>query len=334
VAFEPALGWAALHTHTEELSAAGAVISSDYGNLTGAKVTLILELPPGVDEQITMLRVPARVTSSEPMPQQGRYRHDVVFVRSPNDRLSVLDKYFGDQPAPPAPAAPQLSHLDKLKALAQQKLAEEKAKQKLAEEKAQQRADSADDLIDKALRQTYEYFKELVAQLNVVKPEFPTQYAIAGVPEFRGLSWSKGHADCFYAREIASKHKPLDRVCLNFELSGGEPIQLSREYPASERLKRLLNDSKIEFTASDVYSARGSLESVKFEVPRALDAGVQLTAKYDLGKIQLNTTHIAGFGIMQWMVAPEAISEASLNEFSGFILGEVRVLKLLLRQGT
>ncbi len=333
VAFEPALGWPVLHTQAAYLSAAGAVISSDLGNLTGAKITLILELPPGVDEQTTVLRVPARVTSSLRIPQQDRYRHDLEFVRSPNDRLDILDKYFAGQSAPqasPAAAAePPVSHLDKLKALAQQKLAQEKAKQHLAGAAAS----AADELIDKALRQTYAYFKELVEQLNVLKPEFPRQYAIAGVPEFGGLSWGGGRADSFYVRTTVAKDQRLERVSLNFVLSGGAPIQLEREFPASDRLKRLLSDSKIEFTAREVYNARGSLESVRFELPRAVDASVQLTARYESGKIQLNTTHIAGFGVMQRLVAPEAIDEASLNELSGFILGETRVLKLLLQQG-
>lgn len=335
------------------MSATGAVITSDYGNLTGAQITLILDLPPGVDAQTTVLRVPARVTSSDRIPQQERYRHDLVFVRSPNDRLGILDKYFGGQPAPQAPAAPAspaesipqapLSHLDKLKALAQQKLAEEKAKQKLIEEQAQQKqaadkapapAIPAEELIDKALRQTYAYFKELVEQLNVVKPAFPKQYAIAGVPEFGGLSWDGGRADCFFTRETAIKRERMERVSLNFVLSGGDPIQLEREYPASDRLKSLLTDSKVTFTAREVYNARGSLERVKFEVPRTVDASVQLTARFETGKIQLNTTHIAGFGAMQRMVSPEAISEASLNEFSGFILGETRAQMPQLLQGS
>ena len=74
VAFDPALGWPVLHTHTLALSATGAVISSDYGNLTGAKITLILESPPGIDEQTTMFRVPAKVTSSVRMPQGDHFQ--------------------------------------------------------------------------------------------------------------------------------------------------------------------------------------------------------------------------------------------------------------------
>jgi hypothetical protein len=348
VAFNPALGWPVLHTQAEYMSATGAVITSDYGNLTGAQITLILDLPPGVDAQTTVLRVPARVTSTLRIPQQDRYRHDLEFVRAPNDRLDILDRYFSGQaespvlPAPQTPAEPPLSHLDKLKALAQQKLAEEKAQQKLAQEQAQLKegaekpqppAIPADDVIDNALRRTYAYFKELVEQLNVVKPAFPKQYAIAGVPEFGGLSWGGGRAECFFSRETLIKRERMERVSLNFALSGGEPIQLDREYPASDRLKRLLDDSKVPYTKREVYNARGSLERVKFEVPRTVDASVQLTARFETGKIQLNTTHVAGFGAMQRLVAPEAISEASLNELSGFILGEIRAQMPLLLQG-
>jgi hypothetical protein len=325
VAFNPALGWPVLHTLTLDLSATGAAISSDYGNLTGANITLILESPPGIDQQTTMFRVPARVTSSVKMPQGDHFRHDLVFVRTPNDRLGMLEKYLNDYSAAPAAPTPPANHLDKLKALAQKKLAEQQADVPAAI--------STDDLIDKALRLAHEYFKELIEQLNVVKPDFPRQYAIAGVAEFGSFSWGGGSTDGFNARETKTRSNCMERVSVNFVLSGGEPIQLDREYPASDKLKRSLSDCKIEFTAADVYNARGSLERVKFVVPRTVEASVQLTAKFDSGKILLNANNLGGFGAMQQMVAPEAITDASLNEFSGFILGESKALKPLLLQG-
>jgi hypothetical protein len=337
VAFNPALGWPVLHTHTLDLSAAGAAISSDYGNLTGANITLILESPPGIDQQTMMFRVPARVTSSVKMPQGDHFRHDLVFVRSPNDRLGMLEKYLNGpaeapesvaplMPAAPAAPTPPTSQLDKLKALAQKKLAEQKADVPAP-------AVSNDNQIDKALRRAYEYFKELIEQLNVVKPDFPRQYGIAGVAEFGNFSWGGGSADGFNARETKTRSNCMERVSVNFVLSGGEPIQLDREYPASDKLKRLFSDYKIEFTTNDVYNARGSLDRVKFEVPRTVEASVQFTAKFDSGKILLTANNIGGFGAMQQMVAPEAITEASLNEFSGFILGETKALRPLLLQG-
>lgn len=97
---------------------------------------------------------------------------------------------------------------------------------------------------------------------------------------------------------------------------------MDREYPASDRLKTLLNDYKIAFSSEEVRNARGSLERVRLEIPLTVDASLQLTAKFDEGKIQINANHIAGFGTMQRLVAPEVITHATLNELSGFILGE------------
>ncbi|MBM3343150.1 MAG: hypothetical protein FJY56_13710 [Betaproteobacteria bacterium] len=172
------------------------------------------------------------------------------------------------------------------------------------------------------MQQTYDYFKELVEQLNVLKPEFPRQYAVPGVPEFRSLRWDGGRAHGFRGTQVGAQLARLERVALNYVLSGGGPIRLEREYPASDRLKTLLNDYKIAFTAKEQYNARGSLERVNFEVPLTVDAGLQLTAKLDEGKIQINATHIGGFGVMRRLLAPEAITQAALHELSGFILGE------------
>lgn len=195
VTFNPALGWPILRTQTERMSPTGAVICSDHGNLKGVKVTLILESQPDEDGQTIVQRVEARITSSVVMQQQGQYRHELKFVRSTGDRAVALDQEFAVKPqaqvqtTPPTP--PALSHLDKLKALAQQKLAEEQARQQQVEQAARRHpnADTAqpsskatDESIEKALQQTYEYFKELVEQLNVLKPEF------------RSLCWDGGRA--------------------------------------------------------------------------------------------------------------------------------------------
>ena len=334
VAFAPALGRAIAHTQTQDLSASGAAIFSDYADLTGTEVTLLLALPARTGEKApNVLKMRARVVSTVRTPDMAQYRHGLTFIRSPHDGLDDLDAMLTSI-TPQAPSAAVVAaasadpitmstpsrRLNQLKQLAQIRLAEEKANAP---------AISANALINDALERSYRYLKDLAEQLNVVHPDYPKSYAIAGVAEFNGLVWETGRVD-FYTRELSLKTKLYDRVALRFVLSAKKQIHLDREYPASENLRRILTDSKIEFTATEVRNARGYIERITFDFPCKVAASVQFSGQFDMGKILLHTSNVSGFGVVEQILAPEAITEEALDEFSAFILGETKALSPLL----
>lgn len=338
IVFDAALGRPVVHTQTQDLSASGAAVFSEYGDLTGCHVMLLLAHPPRKTEETTkMLKVRARVVSTARTPGMSKYRHGLRFIRSPNDGLEILadtlESIFGaeaprGEPVAAAPvAAPALSaagsRLAQLKQLAQAKLAEGKSITPQVE---------TNDGISDALKRAHQYLKDLAEQLNVLTPAYPKGYAIAGVPEFNGLVWKKGQAD-FHVREMSPTVKRYDRVSLHFWLSGGKQIRIDREYPASEKLKQLLADSKIEFTIQEARNARGSVERSTFVFPCEVVASVLLSGQFGTGKLLLRTSNVSGFGAMEQILAPEAVTDQSLDELTGFILGDSRHLGPLLLRG-
>jgi hypothetical protein len=336
VVFDKAQGKPVVHTQTQDLSVAGAAIFSQYGDLTGSDVTLLLAHPPRKGGQAPkVLKVRAHVASTARTPGMSKFRHGLSFIRSPDDGLATLAEILNStaavtprgEPAAPAPATEPAvsvagSRLAQLKRLAQAKLAQGK---KIDPQVA------IDEHLSDALRRAHRYLKDLAEQLNVVTPAYPRGYAIAGVPEFNGLAWEAGHAD-FHTRESSPTLTLYDWVSLRFRLSGKKQIRVAREYPGSEKLKQLLADCKIDFAKQEARNARGSIERTTFVFPCEVTASLLLLGQFDTGKLLLRTINVSGFGAMEQILAPEAITEESLDELTGFILGESsRLGPLLLR---
>lgn len=331
IAFAAASGKPVVHTETQDISASGVAVLSDHDDLMGATVTVLMAAPSTDGKKVPrMLKIPARVVSTVRTPGMTQYRHGLEFIRAMDDGLNDLEALLQNMPeaapraaAAPMAAAPVTNRLEQLRQLAQSKLAAEQ--ERPLEVPAIVR-------IDGALERTYNYLKDLADQLNVVKPEYPKGYAIAGVPEFSGLAWSSGHAN-FDTRTVVYGEKHYERVILQFLLSANKQIRVEREYPASEKLKRVLTDCRIEFAVKESRNARGSVEHITFDFPCKVAASILFSADVEAGKILLHTSNVSGFGVVQQVLSPDAMTDEALNEFSAFILAETKALGPLLLRG-
>jgi hypothetical protein len=199
------------------------------------------------------------------------------------------------------------------------------AEAKRTEAKPPDRRDELDASLSEALRTAHHYLKDLAEQLNVIKPVYRKTYAIPGFPEFPSLAWEEGKAD-FRMREVTQILKRYDRVSLRFRLSAGKELKVTREYPASEKLKQFLDESGIQYASHDMYHERGATEGTKFIVPCEVKASLVLSNELSLGKVLLRASNVSGFGAMSQLLAPEAIDDESLDELTAFILGETKGL--------
>lgn len=329
VVFDKAHGKPVLHTQTVDLSVGGAAIVTDHGDLSGLVVTVLLAQPgPAGDQPAKMIKVRAQVVSSSASRNPPAYRHGLRFLRAPDDGLDaiegLLQTHAADAPPAPAPAAPAPGgRLAQLRQLAQAKLTEEKKPD--AQEEINRR-------VDEALRRAFEYLKELCEQLNVVKPAYPKGYAIPGVPEFSGLAWASGRAD-FRAREVSPGVKQWEQVTLYVRIANGKKLRVTRESPANARLRQLLTDNKIRFEEREVRDEKGYAKGTNFDFEGEVIASVLFEGDYRTGEILLRTRNVERFGLVEHRLVPEAIDEAAMEEFAGFILGETsRVGPLLLRR--
>ena len=337
VVFDKSDGKPILHTQTEDLSVGGAAIRSNYGDVTGSVITLLLaHTESRSGEAPKILKIRARVVSSVQSPATPGFRHGLSFVQSAEDGLDILAGLLsaaepagpGGQtaaasaPAPAAPSAPAgSSRLEKLKQLAQAKQAE------------QQKPDPQPEIdarVSQAVEKAYRYLKEFTDQLNIVKPAYAKEYAIVGIPNFDGLIWDEGKID-LNTREGTPTTKLFDRFTLQFRLSANKQLRVTRDSPAYEKLNQVLLENKITFSAHEERNERGIVVRASFVLPCEVNATLLLAGNFKTGKLLLRTRNVERFGLLEHVVAPEAITDESLDELTGFILGEsARIGPLLL----
>lgn len=320
------------HTQTIDLSLGGAAIVSDQSGQMGTVITVLLGQPPLRDEdRPKVIKAHALVVSSRKAPSGAGYHLGLSFVSQPGDELSELAALIRDMESSQPPRRSEVtaaessepitanSRLARLKELAQTKLSQQK----------EENRDEINTRVSEALERTYRYLKELVEQLNVVKPTYDKGYTIIGVPDFSGLRWEAGNAD-FHKRQVSPAKQLYERVTLNFRLSGGKQVQVTVDSPANERLKRLLAENRIEFTIKDQLNSRGLVERSTFMFPCEIKASVLMQGNFETGRILLRTINVEHFGVVEHQLDPAAITSDALEEFAGFIIGEERQIGPLL----
>jgi len=215
--------------------------------------------------------------------------------------------------APASPSTPQgSSRLAQLKQLAQ------------AKQTQQQKPDAQPEIdarVSRAVEKAYRYLKEFTDQLNILKPAYPKEYAIVGMPNFDGLIWDQGKIDLL-TRESTPTTKLFDRFTLEFRLSAGRQLRVVRDSPEHEKLKQMLLDNNIAYSSNEERNERGKVARASFVIPCEVKAVLQLAGNFKTGKLLLRTRNVERFGLMEYVVAPEAITDESLDELTGFILGE------------
>ena len=339
VVFDKVDGKPILHTQTQDLSAGGAAVHSSYSDLTGSMVTLLLAQPVRQSgEAPKMLKIRAQVVSSVHSPAMSGFRHGLKFVPSKDDGLGVLTGILATAesarpgagavaaPAPP-PAGPEETFTP-----APGGLLAQLRQAALAKQMEQQKPDPKEQLIPRvsaAVERAHRFLKAFAGQFNLTKPAYAKEYSIAGVPKFDGLKWVDVQAD-FHTREISPAMKAYEQVTLDYRLSANKMLSVTREIPADEKLKQVLQDIKIEFTSQRERNDRGSFVSTKFIIPCEVKASLRLVGNFETGKLLLKTRNVESFGTLEHVLAPEAITEESLSELSRFILGETRRLGPLL----
>jgi len=175
--------------------------------------------------------------------------------------------------------------------------------------------------IHSALGMTYQYLNDLVQQLNILKPPYAKTYSFFGVAEFDEMTWQEGRAD-FRMQEGATDDRYYNQVTLRYRFAAQKQFRVTRENPALEKLSKALFDNNIAFTTEEVRNDRNQVEKATFTFPAEVKAGLLLAANYETGGILLRTRNIERFGITEYQLTPESITQDALDQLAQMILGE------------
>ena len=200
------------------------------------------------------------------------------------------------------------------------------AAQKVADEAARVKAESREEKEDKlseTVQRVYRYFKELVEQLDVLKPDLPHKnYAIHGVPEFTDFAWDVGKVD-LRVRETSPIRKLYTCFTLDYRLSKGRPIlKFERDYPACLKVQQMLKDYAIGHSSRDTRTESGAIIKTTFGVNFEVLCQLVIEGNFDTYRLILRTRNVERFGTQEHVIAAEAITQESLEELTGYLLCE------------
>ena len=366
VVFDPTDGKPTLHTDTQDLSVGGTAVVSPYGDLTGSLATLLLARPIRPEaEPAKVIKLRAQVVSSVQVPSMSGFRHGLQFVPSKDDGLSVLADIINNaesaqrgraqsSPAPaqasapipapvpasrpvpapePAASATPAAESGAFNASPGSLLARlrEAALAKQRQELQPVRKEQYIPLVSAAVERTYRHLQEVVALLDQLKPAYAKAYTLHGMPNFDELKWTSLNLD-FRMRELSPTSRVFEHLTLHYHLTAPKVLSLVREIPADEKLKRMLEDTRIEYSTQQERNARGALVGTKFLMPCEVRAVLHLAGNFETGNLILKFRNVEHFGTAEHVLPAAAFTHESLHELSQFILGESRQIGSLLQK--
>ena len=306
-----------LLTRTEDLSAGGVAVHSRYQDLTGSMVTLLLDRSASGSTALPkLLRIRARVVSTERAPGEETFRHGLGFVRSQDDGLDVIETLIAESGAVAPKDRRQVAREKREQARQQAKEASPAVAQGGSFLQRQAR-------ISAALERAYRYLDDFTSRLNIEKPVYSNTYSMIGVRQFSGLKWEGGSVE-LRKREAASGEEIYEQVSMDFCLASDGKLRVTRDRAGSERLRQVLIDRHVQFTCHDERGARGASGWKTFVLTCKVVAGLQLTGDVESGEIRLNTRNIEEFGEVQYILQPEDLDQESLRELTDRILSNHR----------
>lgn len=184
--------------------------------------------------------------------------------------------------------------------------------------------------IDRALNLVFRYLHELVQQLNIVKPPIARDYVLLNQLALHGLHWQEGFAD--YRRQPESEGALLELVSFTCRLGGAPNIACERDDMSAERFRALLFDLGLSFDSQEFRNEKRLIERVRFEIRGELGVSVRWRADFARGQIGIEARNLERLGSTPYLLAPEAVDQALLDEFGRLLLGQPNRFRELARR--
>lgn len=182
-----------------------------------------------------------------------------------------------------------------------------------------------------SLGAAFHYLNDLIKQLNIVKPAVPKEFIFAGSIVFSGTSWVEGAAD-FRMLPTATEDRLFETMTARFRLSAPRKMRVERDALGVEPLRKQLHDANITFRLEERKNRRSQLEGGLFTIPCEIKAGFLIKADYAANDLVLRTRNIDRFGMMEFRLQAEDLTQATLDELAQMMLGqENQFLKLFRR---
>jgi len=177
---------------------------------------------------------------------------------------------------------------------------------------------ASNDVLEHALKTLFFFLHDVVQQLNIVKPEIPRKYEVAGDAVFSDLVWQEGFSD--YRTRSQSAGAMVELVTLSYQLAAPSNFTIKRDGPAVERMRAVLFDYGLQFTCNEFKNQRSYVERAEFEIRGQIGVSARWKADFAKGVLVLEGRNLERLGSASYTVRPEAVDQELLDEFGRLVL--------------
>lgn len=186
--------------------------------------------------------------------------------------------------------------------------------------------------ISDTLTTGYNYFNDLLANLNELKPEYTGTFLLANVPDIKELTWKEGARAGLEARTSVSGVKVFNQLGVSYTLANPVPLKFTRDAISAPKSTLALKENNIDFSEDVQRNAQGATTGVNFVLPRELRVRMTFTCDDATQKLKLETRNLERIGAMQFEFDLDGLNQALLDQLALMMLGERNTVGKLIRR--
>jgi hypothetical protein len=178
----------------------------------------------------------------------------------------------------------------------------------------------AEQALSNRLLLVRDYFTQLSAQLNVIKPQVARDYPLLGLGVLRGLAWQA--SDVNTRNRGAEAPDQLVRVSLSWLLRGQSVLRCERDPLAADTLRLALREHGLRFEEQPARDELNRLRAQIFDVAPEVRGRVELNADYRTLTLRLTLQNVERFGLVDYVPPAEDRGSEWLDELVRLLLGQ------------
>lgn len=178
----------------------------------------------------------------------------------------------------------------------------------------------AEQALSQRLLRVRDYFTQLSAQLNVIRPQVARDYALLGLGVLRGLSWQASDVNARQRGPEAPDQ--IARVSLSWQLRGQSVLRCERDALSADALRAALKEHGLRFEEQPSRDDYGRLRAQVFEVAPDVRGRAELVADYATLTLRLTLQNVERFGVVDYTPPADDAGNEWLDELVRLLLGQ------------
>lgn len=177
-------------------------------------------------------------------------------------------------------------------------------------------------LTEAACKTVLQYWLQLAAQLNVLRPPTPARYVLDARLILSGLPTQNFRVDS--RRRMLGGQEVCDHVVLRWSVRGGQRLTLNKDFVADiDRLEARLRQAGIQPLSTGVRDPQtGKLLSMQYELDDEIACWVRVVPEPETARLQCQLVNLESLETLQCELPAFELGVARLDELSKWIVGQ------------